>query len=52
MEQEEFEDEEVITEDIIINEIKETVIDEENKKEWDEFNEKWRNKLKSKEKIE
>lgn len=53
MEQEELDDDiEVVTEDIIINEIKETVIDEENKKEWDEFNEKWRNKLKSKEKIQ
>lgn len=50
--EEEFKDEEVIIEDIIIDEIKETIIDEENKKEWEEFNEKWRNKLKNKEKIE
>lgn len=45
MDEKEIKDEEIETEDIIIEEVKEVVIDEENMKEWNEFNEKWRTKI-------
>ena len=45
----ENEDDEIETEDIVITEIKEIIIDEKDQKEWDDFNNKWRNKIKEKE---
>lgn len=42
------EDFEVETEEIVINEVKEIIIDPKEKEKWDDFNSAWRNKLKEK----
>lgn len=44
MEENEFEEVETI--DIVLDPNKDEIVNEENKKEWDEFNLKWKEKLK------
>lgn len=41
----EFDEDEIETEDIVIEKIEEVIIDPKVKEEWDNFNNKWRNKI-------
>ena len=48
MEEENIDLEEIETEDIVIDKFQELVIDEQEKKKWDEFILNWKNKLNEK----
>ena len=43
-----MDDEEIETEDIIIEEVKEVIIDPKVKEEWDKYNNAWKERLKEK----